>query len=389
LGLGALMVLLACAQAKYAPVEQDAGADRDAGYAPVFTLPPWMTSAGVFVSGHGITTQDCRTQICRHNENVDMIVWNGATYLVHRTAVSQTLGPNSALHVYRARNDGGFAETARIEAPSDRDIRDPHFYVVGQTLHIKALTRLPMYSDRDTGVDTVAVEMHSSDGVTWSAPAQIGPHGWSFWRIKEHAGTYFSAAYEDGDKSVVLYSSKDGVTWTAGATIYDVSADTPLETELAFMPSGRMLAIVRMDGTTDELLGDEGRLRTKQCWAMPPYDAFTCPDEFTGARLDGPLMFFVGPRLFVVGRKHLQGTGKKRTAMYEIGGTLEWGPLTLRELGEIPSAGDTSYAGIAFSGPTSATLSWYAGDLAKDGPWVLAMFDITDIWMGTIDFGKL
>ena len=56
--------------------------------------------------------------------------------------------------------------------------------------------------------------------------------------------------------------------WTAGPAIYGVSADTPLETELIFTPSGkRMLALVRIDGTDDELLGNTGRLRTKVCWA--------------------------------------------------------------------------------------------------------------------------
>ncbi len=47
-------------------------------------------------------------------------------------------------------------------------------------------------------------------------------------------------------------------------TTFGVSADTPLETELTFMPSGRMLALARMDGTDAELLGDQGRLRTKR-----------------------------------------------------------------------------------------------------------------------------
>ncbi len=74
----------------------------------------------------------------------------------------------------------------------------------------------------------------------------------------------------DGDKSVSLFSSKDGVAWAQGAVVYGVSVDTPLETELTFMPSGKLLALVRMDGTDEELLGDSGRLRTKICWADPP-----------------------------------------------------------------------------------------------------------------------
>src|SRR5258708_37623934 len=114
----------------------------------------------------------------------------------------------------------------------------------------------------------------------------MAPTGQGFWRIKEHGGVDYTAAYADGDTMVTLYSSTDGVAWTKGALVYGVAADTPLETELVFMPSGKLLALVRMDGTDQELLGDMGRLRTKVCWADPPsYAAFTCPQELTGQRL--------------------------------------------------------------------------------------------------------
>jgi hypothetical protein len=56
-----------------------------------------------------------------------------------------------------------------------------------------------------------------------------------------------------------------------GTQVYGVSADTPLEPELTFSPSGRrLLALVRMDGSDSELLGFQGRLRTKVCWATVP-----------------------------------------------------------------------------------------------------------------------
>ena len=209
--------------------------------------------------------------------------------------------------------------------------------------------------------------------------------------MKESAGVYYSAAYQDGDQQVVLFTSHDGLSWTKGPQVYGVAADTPLETELTFTPSGKLLALVRTDGNDDELLGDSGRLRTKICWADPPaYGSFTCPSEFDGQRLDGPVTFFWSGRLFVVARKHLQGTGKKRTSLFEILGDFDHGgPLTLQEWGELPSAGDTSYAGIAMTDPTHAVVSWYSGDLQADRPWVLGMFDLTSIWLGTIDFSRL
>jgi hypothetical protein len=392
--------LLSPACSEQFPSPPAATGDAGEAGAPV-ALPAFMPSASVLVDGHAYDdfTRDCRTVMCRHSENTDMIAWNGALWLVHRTAVSQSLGPNSALHVYESI-DGGvtFLETALIDAPVDRDIRDPCFYVVGNQLFIKALTRLPSVSalggdggtaSRDTGVDTVAVAMTSSDGSKWSAPQPIGPHGQSFWRVKENAGTYYTAAYADGDLKVTLFTSTDGLAWTEGPLVYGVSADTPVETELTFMPSGKLMALVRMDGTDAELLGDEGRLRTKVCWSDAPYTTFACPDELDGQRLDGPLTFFWQGRLFVVARKHLQGTGRKRTSLFELGGNLDGGPLTIKEWGEIPSAGDTSYAGVAMTDPTHAVLSWYSGDLVADRPWVLGIFDLTSIWLGTLDFTQL
>jgi hypothetical protein len=352
---------------------------------------PWLSNTKILISGETTNNHDCRADICRHSENTDLVNWQGAIWLVHRTAESQILGPNSSLEIYRSTDGGGtFTRTAVLPAVNDRDIRDPHLYVVGDQLFLKTLSRLPVTSKRDANVDTVALVASTKDGTTWTDLAQGGPNQWSLWRIKEHGGVYYSAAYHDGDESVSLFSSTDGATWTQGAQVYGVGVDTPLETELVFMPSGKLLALVRMDGTDDELFGDKGRLRTKICWADAPYSAFSCPDEINGQRLDGPLAFFHGERLFVVARKHLGADMRKRTALFEITGDFTTGgAIGIKEHGELPSAGDTSYAGMASIDQDRVLVTWYAGNLEKDAAWLFAMLDITDIWQGTIDFSKL
>ena len=357
----------------------------------------FISDSHVLVQGVDVTNQDCRTGICQHNENTDLTTYKGAIYLVHRTAISQILGPNSALHVYKTTDGGAhFVEQAILPAPlndaiagkSGRDLRDPHFFEVNGTLYIKALTRLPVTSLRDSFVDTIAVTSSSTDGSHWTPLKAVGPVGWSLWRIQSHAGVLYSAAYADGDASVALFSSVDGVTWTRGADVYTVSADTPLETELTFMPSGRLLALVRMDGTDSEILGDE-RLRTKVCWAMPPYDKFDCPQDLDGQRLDGPLSIPWNGRLFNVARKHFRGDNRKRTALFEITGNLDGGPLGIKEWGELPSAGDTSYAGAAALDANRFLVTWYSGELAADEQWVFGMLHATDIRQATIDLSKL
>lgn len=352
----------------------------------------WLDNPRVLVDGDHAIATDCRTQICRHNENTDLIAFRGATYLVHRTAMSQILGPNSSLVVSRSDDHGrSWHRVAVIPAIDGRDLRDPSFYRIGDRLAIKALTRREVTSLRDAGVDTVAVATVSDDGATWGPLAPIGPPGWSFWRVRDDAaGVHYTAAYEDGDRSVALFASRDGVTWTRRSQIYGRTEDTPLETELVFVPSGKLLALVRMDGRDDELFGNAGRLRTKVCWSAPPFAAWDCSRELDGARLDGPVAFFHRDRLFVVARKHfVDSGGRKRTALYELTGDLDGGDLAIAERGELPSAGDTAYAGVAPIDRDRYLVTWYSSPVAADPPWIIAALGATDIWQATLDLSRL
>ena len=354
----------------------------------------WLADSKIIVDGYDEDNTDCRDgMICPHNENNDMFNYDGAIYMVHRTAISQVLGPNSSLHIYRS-DDGAktFNLLATLPAINSRDLRDPCFYVINGQLALKALTRLMVNSDRDTAVDTITVGAVSSDkGTTWTPLTQMAPGEWSFWRIREHNGVYYSAAYHEGDTSVSLFSSTDGTNWTQGPVVWGNSEDTPLETELVFMPSGRLLALVRMDGLTDELQGNVGRLRTKVCWSQAPYETFDCPQDLDGVRLDGPNAFFYDSHLYVIARKHFIEThDRKRTALYEITGDLDdGGVLDWKEMGEFPSAGDTSYAGVALIDDNTMVATYYSSNLAQDEAWSLAMFGPTDIWQATVKLDAL
>jgi hypothetical protein len=356
--------------------------------------PAWLEDAHIMVQGVGVTNHDCRAAICQHNENVDVTTWNGSIWLVHRTAMSQILGPNCSWFVYQS-TDGGktFARVAHILGPTDRDLRDPHFYTIGDELYIYGGARLPGIAEWDAGIDALPVAFKSSDGKNWTSLGQIAPDMWTLWRPKKHGDVWYAAAYHDGDSDDALFSSTDGVSWTLGPDIYDVPADHEDETELQFMPSGALLALVRIDGTNAvDSLGDTGPLRTKVCWAWPPYASFTCPEELDGQRLDGPLAFFWNARLFVVARKHRQEDSPphKRTSLFEITGDFNSaGTIAIKEWGELPSAGDTAYAGYAPVDGHRAVVAWYSGDLERDDPWVLGQISETNIWQATIDFDLL
>ena len=353
----------------------------------------WLEDAHVFVDGQDATNRDCRADICAHNENVDMIAWKGALYLVHRTALSQILGPNCSWFVYRSTDAGKtWVRAAHLLGPTDRDLRDPHFYSIGDELWLYGGTRLPVVPVHDDGIDAIEVAYKTSDGDNWQSLGNIGAEMWTFWRAKQHDGVWYNAAYHDGDSQVSLFSSSDGVTWTQGPDIYNVPEDHEEETELVFMPSGALLALVRLDGTDAENLGDQGRLREKVCWSMPPYTSFDCPQELTPARFDGPLAFFWKDRLFVVARKHLQSDTmpRKRMALFEITGDfLNAGAIGFKEWGEFPSAGDTAYAGAAPIDDHRFAIAWYSSDIVRDENWFISTLGETDIWQGILDLSQL
>src|SRR5258708_1065842 len=60
----------------------------------------------VLGQGGGWTVDMCRTMVCPHNENTDLVRRGSTIWLVHRTAMSQILGPNSSLRVYRSDDSG-------------------------------------------------------------------------------------------------------------------------------------------------------------------------------------------------------------------------------------------------------------------------------------------
>ena len=105
-------------------------------------------------------------------------------------------------------------------------------------------------------------------------------------------------------------------------------------------------------------------------------------------RLDGPVAFTWDARQFVIARKHFMGIAdRKRTALYELVTNL--GVPDWIEHGEFPSAGDTSYAGVAPIDDHRFVVTYYSSNIIEDAPWARAMFGPTDIWQATIDLSKL
>ena len=232
--------------------------------------PGWLGNAEIVVPSD-LENQDCRTGVCKHNENTDLTRWRGAIWFVHRTAGSQVLGPNSSLRVYRSKDQGEtFQLEAIIPAPLDRDIRDPAFYTVGKRLYIKAITRLPGFSLRDTGVDSISIEIHSTDGSLVAAPTR------SARRLGFLAGRAAGRCTTPPPTRTGTCASCSIARATArlDRRRRDLRRleDTPLETELVFITSGnRMLALVRMDGDQHRAARQQGAPAHQGVLGQRPY----------------------------------------------------------------------------------------------------------------------
>ena len=194
---------------------------------------PWLRQARILVHAD-LANQDCRTGVCRHNENTDLVRWKGAIYFVHRTAGSQVLGPNSSLRVYRstrrrpdvqAARDHPGAGRPRYSRPGLLQGRRPALH---QGDHAAARLRSARRRRRlDLGRDPLARRPR----LVGHASA-IGPQGWGFWRVVaagRHVLLRGLRGRRPARRALPLHRRAQ---WTAGPQIYGVSEDTPLETEL-------------------------------------------------------------------------------------------------------------------------------------------------------------
>lgn len=318
-----------------------------------------------------------------HNSNTDLVFWRDHFLLVH-AASPWHLGSTRARLVVRRSVDGRRWEelaTLRVEG---QDIRDPKLAVIGGRLFLYALPNDSTYATPDSTV--VAT---STDGVTWSDFEPVEPEGWLFWRPRTRDGrTWYVPAYWREHGEAVLLRSTDGRRWKKVSTIHRGEAND--ETAIAFLPDGRMLATARLEVEPDRVLG-HAEASTALAVAHPPYRRWQITKS-TVTRLDGPVLFRHGGRVYAVARHQPGGRGvftrlgstlaRKRTSLYLVE------PERLVRLSDLPSAGDTSYAGAVLHDGFLWT-DYYTSRIDRDYPWLLGMFLATDIRMARIPLEDL
>ncbi len=319
-----------------------------------------------------------------HNSNTDMIEWRGRLLLVHDARPYHLGTPDSRL-VVRSSVDGREWETLATLRLEGKDIRDPKLAVIGGRLFLYALPNSGTWA---TPEGTVLAT--SEDAVGWSPFEPVGPEGWLFWRPKSPDGgrTWYVPAYwYDHGKSILLRSS-DGRRWEEISVIHE--GDGNDETAIEFLPDGRLLATARLEVTPDAILGN-AEAGTAIAVAAPPYRSWS-QRRVSNTRLDGPCLFSLDGGVFAVARwqpppygpftRMASTLARKRTALYRVE------PERLVWLSDLPSAGDTSYAGVVRRGD-DLYVDWYTSPVQRDYPWILGMFRRSDIMVARIGIASL
>lgn len=127
-----------------------------------------------------------------------------------------------------------------------------------------------------------------------------------------------------------MLKSTDGINWKIISTINEGERND--ETEIIFLPDGRLLATARLEYDESWLEGalEDIRGSTLITVSEPPYTTWSELTQSKVSRLDGPYLFLYNDRVYAVGRFQpdlgksgpfiTQGSAlaRKRTSIYEV-----------------------------------------------------------------------
>ena len=312
-----------------------------------------------------------------HNSNTDLTFWNGWFYLIHQTSPYHLASSKSRLVLWRSRDARRWEKVTEFKAGRG-EYRDPKFAAIGERLFLFVLPNRDLLAEPFT-----TAYAYSEDGTSWTAMEELEPRGWLFWRPKTRDGStwYVPAYWHEHGRSILLKSS-DGVNWLTVSKIYEGEKND--ETDFEFLPDGRMLATGRLEGS-GSVFGD-ATASTLIAVASPPYEDWAYQRSRV-TRLDGPCLFRYRENVYAIGRYQASFTprfseqgsiySRKRTSLVLVKAD------GLRYLTDLPSAGDTSYAGVVMR-DDELYVSYYTSRTDRDYPWIAGMFRPSNIVMARI-----
>jgi len=327
----------------------------------------------------------CVIRSGRHNSMTDLTRWNGTYYLAFRAAGSHFAWGASKIVVMRSRDACKWEPVAELRI--DEDIRDPKFGQIGSKLFLYVLKNVVW-----DAAPYATLYTFTANGTDWApfSPVRLNTESdeWIFWRPKtrDHRIWYVPAYWKDLGR-VVLFTSCNGVDWNTVSSIYQ--GERVNETAIEFLPDGRMLALMRVEGGSS-YFGD--RMASSMIAASaPPYTEWSRVRSRL-SRLDGPCLFSYKNQIYVLGRYQPETDdfllkcgsllSKKRTSIYKLSED------TLVHIMDLPSSGDTAYGSVVLNN-SEMIFAYYTSAVTHDFPWIMGMFGRASIQVCRADCSGL
>jgi hypothetical protein len=262
-----------------------------------------------------------------HNAFTDLLYHDGRWYCVFREG-SKHVSPDGSIRVITSEDGETWTSLALISHPPD-DLRDAKLCITPDGRFM--LNGAGMRANEPIRYHSM-VWFSDDQGKTWNEGQRIGDPGFWLWRVQWHAGNAYTMGYStDRDRTkrlFRLYKSSDGATFEP--LVQQVNAPNGVgEDKILFMNDDTALCLLRCEtGSKNGLLGS----------SRPPFTEWTWKE--LGLRIGGPNMIQLPDgRILAATRLHSPKTRTSLSWIDPIAGTMT-------ECLELPSGGDTSYAGM-------------------------------------------
>lgn len=268
-----------------------------------------------------------------HNAFTDLIFWNEQVYCAFREGRGH-VSTDGRIRVLRSA-DGQTWESAALVSFQGYDFRDAHLSITPDHRLMMVGGAAPRKKDNQSA-PTGSFVAFSEDGTMWTDPKIVVEPGRWLWRVTWHDGKAYGVSYTAGSdgRFLTLLRSADGLKYEPLVKrLFDKGS--PNETTLRFAADGTCYALVRRDryndAPTTPMLGVSKGDYTQWQWhdLGSEFNAFGGPD----------LMQLPCGHWIATGRMHQGGTHTALTY-------LDVQNATMTGLLNLPSGGDTSYAGL-------------------------------------------
>ena len=300
--------------------------------------------------------------------------------MVFRKAKSHA-DKKSKLAIMRSTDAKTWDPLAELKLEKE-DIRDPKLVILKDKLFLYALKNKSFLIKTYT-----TIYCHSEDGETGTPFEEVEPMGWLFWRPKSTDNeNWYVVASRHGEPQTALFRSNDGIHWTRISIVYEGLLHD--EYGIHFMNDQKLIGAGRINGKTEsDVIGgstDSSLIGTSQ----KPFEHWHIGVSHV-SRLDGPNLFSLNNQIYAIGRfepdsilKRGNMICRKRTSLFKLD------PQKLTYLSDLPSCGDTSYAGIVIRGD-HLFVSYYTNRPDRDYPWFMGLFKPARIRMAKINISSL